>query len=86
MSKRKNDTEIEEVAMPSSHSVQNTPPHSGWPSFDAFWSKCVRNGNPLLKESFRTHLRALGWLNKPERWIEGAVHFGIEIEKKSKIK
>jgi hypothetical protein len=88
MSKRRNDAEniSETEELPTSHSVQNLPPNGGWPSFDAFWSKCVRNGTPLLKTSFKAHLKALGWLNKPEKYVDGAKHFGIEMEKKNKIK
>ena len=88
MSKRRNDAENQsedaveaEKPLPTSHSVQNLPPNHGWPSFDAFWSKCVRNGTPLLKDSFRAHLRAMGWMNDPSKWVEGAKHFGIKIEK-----
>lgn len=61
--------------------VQNLPPSKGYASFDQFWGSCVKGGTPVLKESFRAHLRALGWLNKPEKWVEGARHFGIPMEK-----
>jgi hypothetical protein len=69
MSKRRNDIEnqIEDVVeaekpMSSSNSVQNTPPNHGWLSFDSFWNSTVKNGTPLLKESFKYHHRAMGWL------------------------
>ena len=61
--------------------VQNSRPNRGWASFDNFWASCVKNGTPLLKDSFKAHLKSMGWLNKPERWIEGAKHFGIPMEK-----
>jgi hypothetical protein len=64
------------------HVVQNSPPKSSLASFDLFWSSCVKNGTPLIKESFRMHLKSMGWLEKPEKWIEGALHFGLEFDKK----
>jgi len=61
--------------------IRNKPPTKQWQSFDQFWSMCVRNGSPLVKESLRMHLKALGWLEKPEKYLEGAIHFGIMVEK-----
>lgn len=66
---------------PSREVVQNAPPKAKMVSFDQFWASCVKNGTPVLKESFRAHLKSMGWLNKPDRWVAGALHFGIKMEK-----
>ena len=65
----------------SIHTVQNSRPQVQWQSFEQCWNTCVKNGTPLLKESCKAHLRAMGWLNQPNRWIEGMLHFGLRIEK-----
>jgi hypothetical protein len=61
--------------------VQNAPPKQYWRSFDHFWSTCVKNGTPVLKESLRFHLKSMGWLEDQEKWIQGTRHFGIPVEK-----
>lgn len=70
----------------SSEYVQNAPPQAVWKDFDHFWRSAIKNGSPLIKESLKAHITALGWINKPERYIESALHFGIEIEKDKKSK
>lgn len=60
---------------------QHEAPANSWPNFEACWHASVNNGNPLLLQSCKAHLKALGWLNKPEKWIEGILHFGVEVEK-----
>jgi len=80
MAKAKRKT-IKRFAVKEETSIQNLPPEPKWQSFDHFWDSCVKNGNDLIKESFRMHLKAMGWLSRPEKYIEGAIHFGIEIEK-----
>lgn len=77
----RNITDQPESADKSEDTVQNAPPKRGWASFDSFWSSCVKNGTPLLKDSFRAHLKSMGWLHRPEKWVEGAKHFGIPMEK-----
>jgi len=70
------------VSMDSRHTVQNSRPnYVRWQTFEQCWHSCVKNGTPLLMESCKAHLRAMGWLNKPEKWIEGMKHFGIPLEK-----
>lgn len=61
--------------------VQNTPPKRPWTSFEQCWHACVKNGTPLLMVSCKAHLKAMGWLHQPNRWIEGMRHFGIKVEK-----
>jgi hypothetical protein len=73
--------ESEDILLPTSHTVQNLPPNKGWHSFEQCWHSCVKNGTPLLMESCKAHLRAMGWLNRQEKWIDGMRHFGISIEK-----
>lgn len=65
----------------SHHYVQNLPPPQLWRDFDHFWSTCVKNGSPLIKDSLKMHLRSMGWLENQVKWIQGAQHFGIDIEK-----
>ena len=85
MAKRRTDEEeFEEITTPSSHNIQNAPPQPQWLSFDHFWNSCVKNGTPLLKESCKAHIKALGWMNKPNKWVDGAQHFGIEMEKEKR--
>lgn len=83
MSKKNKETEEiqEEMDSQEENQVQNAPIQRQWASFDMFWASCVKNGTPLIKESFKMHLKSMGWLNKPENYIEGAIHFGIAIEK-----
>lgn len=68
-------------AQESKHTVQNARPAVQWQTFEQCWHSCVRNGTPLLMESCKAHLRAMGWLNQPSKWIEGMMHFGIKVEK-----
>ena len=79
MAKNRKNEEVDQAEM--EETVQNAPPKRALPTFDHFWSSCVKGGTPLLKDSFRAHLKALGWADKPERWIEAAKHFGISTEK-----
>lgn len=65
----------------SRHYVQNSPPPQYWRDFDHFWASCVKNGTPILKDSLKAHLRAMGWLDDQSKWIKGAIHFGINVEK-----
>lgn len=65
----------------SRHTHQNVPPQVQWQTFEQCWHACVKHGTPLLMESCKAHLRAMGWLNKPEKWIDGMRHFGIPLEK-----
>ena len=76
MAKKKEKQEV------SAHKVdiQNEPPVY-WDSFESFWRASVKNGTPFLMEACKEHLRAMGWLDKPSKWLEGAMHFGIKIEK-----
>ena len=71
----------EEIEKSTASDVQNSPPESAWSDFDHFWHSCVKNGTPLLKESLKAHLKSMGWLSNQNRWISGAIHFGIPIEK-----
>lgn len=84
MSKRRRDEKIQADGIEikeSRHTVQNSRPEYQWQSFEQCWHSCVKNGTPLLMESCKAHLRAMGWLAKPEKWIEGMKHFGIPLEK-----
>lgn len=78
---RKNNKDEQATTMQSSDNVQNAPPPKRWSSLDHFWHASVKNGTPLLLESFRAHLVAMGWRDDQSRWIEGAKHFGIPVEK-----
>jgi len=60
--------------------IQNEPPVM-WDSFESFWKASVKNGTPFLMEACKEHLKALDLLDKPNRWVEGALHFGIRLEK-----
>ena len=51
-----------------------------WANFEQFWNASVKNGTPLLLASCKAHLKALGVLNKPSKWVESVQHFGIKIE------
>ena len=61
--------------------TQNKPPQIPWSSFEQCWSATVKNGTPFLMEACKAHIKAMGWLNSPEKWISGMKHFGIEVEK-----
>jgi hypothetical protein len=78
-----NKKQSEELPAPAAPTpvVQNARPKRNWASFDNFWASCVKNGTPLLKDSFKAHLKSMGWLHRPEKWVEGAKHFGIPMEK-----
>lgn len=65
----------------SQRGVQNAPPPKRWSNLDHFWHSSVKNGTPLLFESFKTHLRCMGWLEDQSKWVDGAKHFGIPVEK-----
>lgn len=65
----------------SRNDVQNEPPAKRWMNLDHFWHSSVKNGTPLLFDSFKAHLRAMGWLEDQSKWISGAKHFGIPVEK-----
>lgn len=73
-----------ELAKPSPKdtkgTVQNEPPKM-WKSFDQFWNACIKNGGERHRIACKIHLQSLGWLDKPEKWIEGVKNFGIEVEK-----
>lgn len=71
------------VSMPSDsrNDVQNAPPPKRWSNLDHFWHSSVKNGTPLLFESFKVHLRCMGWLDDQSKWVTGAQHFGIPVEK-----
>jgi hypothetical protein len=80
--KQRNDPQPNKIEIKESrHTVQNARPDVQWQSFEQCWHTCVKNGTPLLMESCKAHLRAMGWLSKPEKWIEGMRHFGIPVEK-----
>lgn len=53
-----------------------------WATFEQCWSACVKNGSPVLMDACRAHLASLGWLDKPEKWIDGMVHFGVMMDDK----
>jgi hypothetical protein len=55
--------------------------HPIWRNFDQCWATCVKNGNSLLKESARAHLKAIGKWEDQKDWISGLEHFGIPVEK-----
>jgi len=52
-----------------------------WTSFDQCWASCVKNGDKILKESAKVHLKRIGMWNDQTKWIDGLIHFGIPIEK-----
>lgn len=60
--------------------VQNEKPMS-WDSFESFWHECVKNGTPSQMNACKEHLKSLGWLGDQAKWIDGALHFGIPMEK-----
>lgn len=64
----------------SKAAVQNLPPNPKWQSLEHFWQVSVKGGNKLIFESFKAHLKAMGYLNKQEKWAQAAIHFGIPIE------
>jgi hypothetical protein len=72
--------EIESESRPGHQDVQNEPPML-WDSWEAFWNSCVKGGTPSLMVACKEHVRCLGWLGDQSRWIKGAIHFGITIEK-----
>lgn len=71
---------------PKRKNVQNKPPKIQWQSLEHFWRASIKGGNQLIFESFKAHLRAMGLLNKPEKWSDAAIHFGIAFEDDSKVK
>ena len=64
----------------TSNTVQNAPPKM-WKNFDQFWNACIKNGGDRHKEACKIHLKSLGWLDKPDKWIDGVINFGIKVEK-----
>lgn len=60
--------------------IQNEAPIM-WQNFDQFWNASIKNGSNSHKEACKLHLKSLGFLDKPEKWIEGTLHFGIKLEK-----
>jgi len=85
MSKKRDRYQEEEIEKSepedSRNTVQNKRPEARWQTFEQCWNACVKNGTPLLMESCKAHLKAMGWLNKPEKFIDGIRHFGVEVEK-----
>jgi hypothetical protein len=67
-------------AQKSRHVVQS-PKSAVFRSVDEFWAASVKNGSPELLKVFKAHLSALGTLEKPDKWAQGALHFGIPMEK-----
>lgn len=60
--------------------IENQAPQREWESLEQFWLVCIKNQSPLIFEAFKSHVKAMGWDKKPEKYLECAVHFGI-IEK-----
>ena len=60
--------------------IENQAPRMYWANFDDFWHSSVKGGSQLIKESAFMHLKAMGWANKQDKWIEGMRHFGLKIE------
>lgn len=60
---------------------QANPQRPIWMNFDHCWSSCVKNGNDLLKEAAKAHLRSIGKWEDQTQWVSGLTHFGIPIEK-----
>lgn len=81
MAKRRRDgTDIEEM-LDSKSEIQNEPPAKRWANLEHFWHSSVKNGTPLLFDSFKAHMKAMGWLDDQSKWKHGAIHFGIPVEK-----
>lgn len=80
MAKEKIKQKIEETAKEVHEYVQNEAPIA-WQNFDQFWNACIKNSNKSVKEACRLHLKSLGFLEKPEKWLDGVMHFGIKLEK-----
>jgi hypothetical protein len=64
--------------------VQNSAPIRIWSSFEEFWFSCIKGQDYFLMESCKEHLKALGWYDSQSKWLDGAKHFGIPIEKDRK--
>lgn len=64
--------------------VQNSAPIRVWSSFEEFWFACIKGNDYFLMNSCREHLIALGWYDNQNKWLEGAKHFGIPLEKDKK--
>lgn len=60
--------------------IENKAPNV-WMSFDQCWSECVKNGTPVLKIQAEAHLKSMGWLDQPDKWLDGLKSFGIPVEK-----
>jgi len=71
---------VPEVPQETKHTVQNKPPQL-WKSFDQFWNACVKNGEERHKNACKIHLKSLGLLDQPDKWIDGVINFGIKVEK-----
>lgn len=80
MAKKDMKQKIEETVEEVHEYIQNEAPIL-WQNFDQFWNACVKNGNNSHKEACKLHLKSLGILDRPEKWLDGVLHFGIKLEK-----
>lgn len=79
MAKKKRIKDIEPKPQ-GGQDVQNEKPIY-WESFESFWHECVKNGTPSMMHACKEHIKALGWMDDQEKWIDGTIHFGIPVEK-----
>lgn len=70
-----------QIQTPAEETVQNEAPFIGWQNFDHFWSACIKNGTPVLKDACIAHLKSTGRWENQKQWIAGAQDFGIPVEK-----
>ncbi len=76
------ETEVEiEKEVEQEETVENTTPITEWQTFDQFWAACVKNGTPAIKSACIAHLKAIKCWEDSSKWVDGARHFGIPVEK-----
>lgn len=62
------------------HDQENKAPPVLWASFEQCWLVSVKNGKQIHFDACKAHVKSLGYLNKPDKWIAGIINFGIAVE------